>query len=109
VIQGIARIKTSKGASALAELMAQGTGDFYSGRPSETANALIGMGSLAEPAVLPLLQEKNTRTLIEACSVLRETGTRRSIGPLKELVVHPSKNVSEAAAAALRAIEGRRE
>jgi len=70
-------------------------------------DALIQMGPLAEPAALPLLKERNARTLVDACRVLRDTGTANSVKPLKELVLHPSKNVSDAAIEALRVIRAR--
>jgi hypothetical protein len=106
VIRAIAGLKSPRAAAALADSLAAGAGDASS-RNSEVVDALIQMGPLAEPAALPLLKERNARTLVDACRVLRDTGTANSVKPLKELVLHPSKNVSDAAIEALRVIRAR--
>jgi hypothetical protein len=58
-------------------------------------------------AVLALLKEKNIETRCQARAVLKRIGTRKSLGPLKELTTYPSKNLSEAAADACRPIQAR--
>jgi HEAT repeat protein len=70
-------------------------------------HALVHIGSAAEPAVLALLKEKNIETRMQACTVLKQIGTKKSLGPLKDLTLNPSKELSEAAAEACRSIQSR--
>lgn len=108
IIKAIGRMKTEKAANALAELIAAGPVDNFGGnRTSDPSEALSAMGPVAENAVLPLLEERNLRTLVEACAVLKAVGTQKSMEALKNLASHPNKTVSEAAAAALRDIKAR--
>ena len=57
--------------------------------------------------MLALLKEKNLETRIQACNILKQIGTKKSLGPLKDTTLNPSKEVSEAAAEACRSIQAR--
>jgi HEAT repeat protein len=90
--------------------LATGQGDqpyYRSGRESAAAEALAHIGPSAEPAVLALLKEKNIETRCQACNVLKQIGTKKSLGPLEGLTANPSKELSEAAAEACRSIQSR--
>jgi hypothetical protein len=110
VAKGLGRIKDPRAIEPLATLLATGQSDqpyFRSNRDSAVAEALVHIGPAAEPAVLALLKEKNVETRIQACNVLRQVGSKKSLGPLKDLTTNPSKELSEAAAEACRAIQSR--
>jgi len=71
------------------------------------AEALIKLGPASEGPVLALLKEKNIETRVQACLVLNRIGTKRSLGPLKELALYPNKALSGAAAEACQSIQER--
>jgi hypothetical protein len=108
-LKAIGRLKDAKAAPALVELVATGGSDSFmrTGRMNDVSEALVQIGTPAEKAVLPLLKEKNVGTLIEACGILKQFGTKDSLSPLKELTLHRQKELSEAAAEACRTIQGR--
>jgi hypothetical protein len=108
--KGLGRLQDPRAVEPLVLLVAAGQADqpFYGrNRESAAGEALIRIGPPAEPAVLDLLKEKNIETRIQACSILKQIGTKKSLGPLKELTVCPSKELGEAAAEACRSIESR--
>jgi HEAT repeat protein len=110
IIQGLGRIGDIRAAEPLADLIAVGPVhqfQFNSMREDEVGRALVGVGESAEPTVLPLLNERNAQTRVVACGVLKDIGTHKSIRPLQELTLSPVKEVSEAAAEALRSIHAR--
>jgi hypothetical protein len=110
VAKGLGRIKDPRAIEPLVGLMATGQGDqpyFRSGRESAVAEALVHFGPAAESAVLALLKEKNVETRIQACNLLKQIGSKKSLSPLKDLTSNPSKELSEAAAEACRAIQSR--
>jgi hypothetical protein len=110
VTKGLGRIKDSRAVEPLVNVLAAGQGDqpyYRSSRESAAAEALVHIGPAAETAVLALLKEKNTDTRIQACNILKQIGGKKSLGPLKDLTANPSKELSEAAAEACRAIQSR--
>jgi HEAT repeat protein len=110
VVRGLGRIKDPRAIEPLAHLLAAGQGDQPYYRPnheSAAAEALVNIGAPAEPAVLGLLKEKNLETRCQACNLLKQIGTRKSLGPLKDLTLNPLKELSEAAAEACRSIQAR--
>jgi hypothetical protein len=110
IAKGLGRIKDPRAIEPLVNLLAIGQSDPFYSRPSResaAADALVHIGSAAEPAVLALLKEKNIETRIQACTVLKQIGTKKSLGPLKDLTLNPSKELSEAAAEACRSIQSR--
>jgi HEAT repeat protein len=112
IARGLGRLKDPRGADPLAEMMALGVGDNTSYRsPRDGENfwveALVEIGPASEKAVLPLLKEKSIDTRIQVCAVLKQVGTRRSLADLKDLTASPSKELSEAAAEAVRSIQAK--
>jgi HEAT repeat protein len=73
----------------------------------QAASALREIGPEAEAAVLRLLKEKHLETKREACNILRQIGTRKSIDPLREAMLAPDQMLSQAATEAVRAIQSR--
>jgi len=107
--KGLGRLQEPKAAEPLAELIAAGQTDqssFYR-RDTPVMEALIKIGPAAEPAVLALLKEKHGDTRIQACNILKQIGTKKSLPALKELTGNPVKEISEAAAEAARYIQAR--
>jgi hypothetical protein len=110
VAKGLGRIKDPRAIEPLVILLATGQSDqpyYRPPRESAAADALVHIGTAAELAVLALLKEKNIETRCQACNMLRHIGTRKSLGPLKDLTLNPSKELSEAAAEACRSIQSR--
>ncbi|MPN39845.1 hypothetical protein SDC9_187379 [bioreactor metagenome] len=71
------------------------------------SQALVNLGPEAEPAVLEVLALPNLASRAQACGILKQIGTRKSLEPLKDLTAHPVKELSEAAAEASRWIQSR--
>jgi HEAT repeat protein len=110
IIRGLGRLKDKRAVQPLADVLAMGPADqlqFNSSRNTDAAAALERMGPEAESAVLGLLKEKNSTTRWQACQILKHIGTSKSIPALKDLMLAPSRELSEAAADACRAIEAR--
>ena len=110
LVKGLGRLQDPRAIEPLVLVLAAGQSDqpFYGrNRESAAGEALIRIGPPAEPAVLDLLKEKNIETRIQACSILKQIGTKKSLGPLKELTVGPSKELGDAAAEACRSIQSR--
>ena len=110
VARGLGRIKDPRAIEPLANLLATGQSDqtyYRQNRESAAAEALVNIGAPAEPTLLALLKEKNLDTRCQACNMLKQIGTRKSLNPLKDLTLNPSKELSEAAAEACRAIQAR--
>ena len=89
-------------AEPLAALIASGSSDAY-----QAVEALSKIGSDAEDAVLPLLQEKHNETKRQACKVLKDIGTKKSLEPLRELMLSTDRSLSDSAGEAVRAIMAR--
>ena len=110
--KGLGRLKDPRAVEPLADLLAAGQTDQFSSRmsrPNPVMDALIHIGPEAETAVASLLQQKNVETLTQACLILKSVGTRKSLPALKELTGYPNKELSEAAADAVRSIQSREE
>ena len=110
VVKGLGRLKDPRAIEPLVNLLAAGQSDPSYYRPlrdNPTTEALTLMGSPAEPAVLALLKEKNVDTRVQACTILKQIGTKKSLGPLKDQTLNSSKELSEAAAEACRSIQAR--
>lgn len=108
--KGLGRLKDPRAIEPLVNLVAVGQGDqpyYRPPRESAAAEALVRIGGTAEPALLALLKEKNIETRCQACNILKQIGTKKSLGPLKDLTLNPSKELSEAAAEACRSIQAR--
>lgn len=95
-IQALGRLKAT---SAIDRLIRLWPDEFY------VTAALKQMGPAAEPAVLKQLSSDNDRMRSEACQVLEEIGTKKSIPALEKaqndsnfLVKHSAKNALKAIA-----------
>lgn len=100
-IRGLTRLKEKSAAEPMATMLATGS-DYY-----QVADALAKIGPDAEDAVLPLLQEKHSETRRQACGILKQIGTKKSLEPLRELMLSRERTVNEAAAEAVRVIMAR--
>ena len=80
---------------------------YNSSRNTDAADALGRIGPAAETAVLGLLKERSNATRWQACGILKRIGTSKSLPALKDLSLASSKELSEAASEAYRAIEAR--
>jgi hypothetical protein len=107
--KGLGRLQEPRAAEPLAEMLAAGQSDqgSFFRRETPVTEALIKIGPPAEGAVLAVLKEKHTDTRILACNVLKQIGSKKSLATLKELTGNPVKELSEAAAEAVRSIQGR--
>lgn len=102
IIRGLGRLKDKRAAEPLAAMIASGGSDAY-----QAVEALSKIGSDAEDAVLPLLAEKHNETRRQACKILKDIGTKKSLEPLRELMLSTDRMLSEAAGEAVRAIMAR--
>jgi len=108
--KGLGRLKDPRAIEALVNLLATGQDGQPNYRPpreSAALEALARIGGAAEPAVLALLKERNIETRCQVCNLLKRIGTKKSLGPLKDLTLSSSKELSEAAAEACRSIQAR--
>ena len=102
IIRGLGRLKDKRAAEPLAAMISSGGSDAY-----QAVEALSKIGADAEEAMLPLLQEKHNETKRQACKVLKDVGTKKSLEPLRELMLSTDRTLSEAAGEAVRAIMAR--
>ena len=77
-MEALGQMKTSAAAQSIAARLTR-----LSDR-GDAAKALKAMGSSAEPAVLPLLKDHDTWVRLEACKILAEIGTTKSLPYLEE-------------------------
>jgi hypothetical protein len=109
IAKALGRLKDPRAAEPLAELLASGHTDqsFYRPRENQITEALARLGPSAETAVLSVLGQKSVETRLQACVVLKQIGTKKSLQALKDLTLYPNKELSEAAAEACRSIQAR--
>lgn len=78
----------------------------------DSVRLLRSMGAEAEDAVLILLTDKNEGTIAEACKVLKDIGTDKSLQPLTTLgrraTVAKKPKIAKAAQQAIEAIQARK-
>lgn len=104
-LKAIARLKDERAIAPLVDLIARGG---QMNQPSQEINAcLAGFGPAAESAVLELLRERNAETRRQACGLLQQIGTDKSLESLQKLVGDPDPALSQAAVEALRALQAR--
>lgn len=101
-IKGLGRLKDKRACEPLAEALAAGGQDAF-----QAVTSLVNLGPEAEESVLRILDEKNIETRRQACNILRQIGTGKSVNKLKKLMVDPDQMLSQAAAEAVRAIQAR--
>ncbi len=73
----------------------------------KAAAALRAMGAIAEPAVIPLLEDRDGFVRGEACKILQDIGTEKSIPPLEEFAARGQFWDRDNADKAIRAIRSR--
>lgn len=102
-IKALGRLRDERAIEALTDDIARGN----SPGQQEASSALINIGSPAETAALQLFSERNTQTRHQACRILRQIGTTKSLESLQTLVGDPDQSLSQSAAEAIRAIKFR--
>lgn len=102
VLERVGCLKDPRAIAPLADLVARASGDSQA-----VLGVLKGFGAAAEPAVLALLEQRHAETRRQACEVLGEIGTARSVEPLRRQMIEPDPQVSQAATTALRAVSQR--
>lgn len=98
----LGRLKDARAIDPLIECVARGEGDA-----SAAAEALSKFGSDVEDHALGLFKERHSETRRNACTILRDGGTAKSIPVLSELALDRNPNLSQAAAEAVRSIKAR--
>ena len=101
VQQIIAKIDTLDAAKVLAKGLADRRDRF------QAATALKSMGKIAEPAVIPFLSNKDTDVCLEACRILQEIGTKKSMSGLMKAAKSKNLLLSTTAKMALDQVRGR--
>lgn len=103
----LARMKDDKGAEAVAyRLLAyERTRDMEEAR--DAVNALVEMGSVAEPAVLKCLASNDDDVRITCCNILAAIGTKKSYRLLRLAARSSGRKEAPAAAAAIKQIQMR--
>ncbi len=100
-IKGLSRLKDERAIEPLVDTIERGAQPGQ----QEAATALIAIGPVAESAVLQMFQEKNLETRRQACRILQQIGTTRSLDVLKENLGDSDEMLSRAAAEAIRVIK----
>jgi len=95
----LAKFKSAEAAAPMARLLVDG------GSRGAAEKALKSLGPAAEDAVLPLVANDNAWTAASACKVLQSVGTKKSLDVLKKPTKQRHWMITNAAAAAVRAIE----
>jgi HEAT repeat protein/lysophospholipase L1-like esterase len=85
LIRALARLKDDRAIPLLVDFL--GANPLYR---DDAATALIAMGPLAEPDVLPVLDHNDVQVRVAAAKVLREIGTAKSLKPLEEAIERAS-------------------
>ena len=73
----------------------------YQASTQKVANALIQIGPAAEEAVIPILENKDVSLARNACMILRQIGTEKSLKPLRTLSHAEIRNFGELTAKAI--------
>jgi hypothetical protein len=102
-IKALGRTRDERAIEPLVDDVARGS----SPAQQDAFSALVSIGSPAEQAVLQMLKERNMETRRQACRLLQQIGTNKSIEPLQDLVSDPDQSLSQTAVEALRAIKYR--
>lgn len=104
-IDVLSKVKDQRAAGAIAQRVPSPLDRDHASK------ALQGMGSMAEPDVINLLNHGDRLVRLEACKILRVIGTRASLAPLQAVAQNALKvkqrDLAEAAALATTAINRR--
>jgi HEAT repeat protein len=101
-ITALGKLKDERAAEALASRLPQ-LGDRHN-----AAQALRAIGSKAEMAVIPFLEHADGFTRREACSILKDIGTKESKAALEKLALNGDVVDTPSAKEALKAIAARK-
>jgi len=101
-LRGLGRLKDKQAAEPLVAMIAAGGSDGY-----QAVEALNKIGADAEDAALTLLKERHNETKRQGCRILGTIGTKKSLDPLRELMLEPDYSLSSAASEAVKAIMAR--
>jgi HEAT repeat protein len=104
-LKAIGRLNDEHAIAPLVDLIARG--GQMNQMPQDITACLVAFGPAAEDAVLGLLSERNSDTRRQACTLLQQIGTDKSLEPLQKQVGDPDQSVSQAAVDAIRAIKSR--
>jgi HEAT repeat protein len=109
LIRALARLRDDRAIPVLGLLLDH----FTDGK--EAVKALVAFGAIAEEDVLTHLDDEGFQAKANACKVLAEIGTRRSLEPLRQAQANAQKSmyggwrdVADSAKEAIKAIEKRR-
>ncbi|MCX7045945.1 MAG: HEAT repeat domain-containing protein [Candidatus Sumerlaeota bacterium] len=100
-MEALGRLKSKDAAEAVAKQLPnlQGRG--------EAVKALKAMGAIAEQAVIPYLKDRDTFVRNEACKILEEIGTAKSVAALEDFASNGNVFDKQAAEKAIKAIKAR--
>ena len=96
-MEALGQLQDKRGAEAVAMLFVTSRGD--------ARKSLEQMGSVAEPHVLPFLDNPDEGVRTDACRVLAAIGTSKSRAKLEKLALKPRGSNAQAAREALAKIE----
>jgi S1-C subfamily serine protease len=99
LIEALGRVKDERAAEAVASA--------YGGNRIQARQALKQLGPVAEPAVLKLLEDKEWSIRMDACDILGEIGTEKSVPALEKAANDENALVKMRAEDALKKIRAR--
>jgi HEAT repeat protein len=94
-------LKDKRAVEPVVALIAEGVETY------QAVEVLAKIGSEAEDAALTLLKEKHLDTRRQGCNILGRIGTKKSLEPLRELMLDTDYSLSSSAAEAVRSIQTR--
>jgi hypothetical protein len=100
-LKGLGRLKDKRAVEPLVALIAEGYEAY------QVVDVLTKIGPDAEVASLSLLKEKHIDTRRQGCNILGRIGTKKSLEPLRELMLDTDYSLSSSAAEAVRSIQAR--
>jgi len=103
--RGLERAIGKMGTIEAAKILAKRLTDRHD--RTTVARSLKSMGTIAEPAVIPFLSNKDPEVALEACEILGEIGTRKSIAGLQRLTKSKNNLLSTTAKMALDQVRNR--
>jgi HEAT repeat protein len=102
VAETLGRLRDPRAIEPLADLIVHGSDASQS-----AAEALSQYGSAVEATALAMLKEKHRQTRSQACRILRDCGTSKSIEPLQAAITKAEGGLINELAEAIRAIRQR--
>jgi serine/threonine-protein kinase len=101
-IESLGKLQDERGAEAVIEFLAD--------PPAQAAKALVAMGSAAETPVAKCLQHEDGNVRIEACKILKEIGTKKSLPALQAAARDKKRHprIAKAAQDAISSVSARK-